>query len=128
MQLASTYTPQNRKGNKKKKKQPGIPSPAMPPMTNDDDDHKKKERTDQPFAVWHELHRQWPQILHRQMATKGPELQSEQRHVRILPLVACTMAKACPEHWLAIVYVLCLSVVLWTSNWRGEFSGDIGIE
>lgn len=57
------------------------------------------------FAVWHELQRQWPQILQRQMATKGPELQSEQRQVRMLPLVACTMAKEWPEHWFAILMV-----------------------
>ena len=39
------------------------------------------------------------------MATKGPELQSEQRQVRMLPLVACTMAKEWPEHWFAILMV-----------------------
>ena len=57
------------------------------------------------FAVWHALQRQWPQILHRQMATNGPELQSEQRQVRMLPLVAWTMEKEWPEHWFAIVLV-----------------------
>ncbi|KAB8266070.1 hypothetical protein BDV32DRAFT_114997 [Aspergillus pseudonomiae] len=37
------------------------------------------------------------------MATNGPEVQSEQRQVRMFPLVACTMAKTCPGHWLAMV-------------------------
>lgn len=64
---------------------------------------KDHRATHYALALWQALHRQWPQILHRQMATKGPELQSEQRHVRMLPLVACTMAKTCPEHWLAMV-------------------------
>lgn len=50
------------------------------------------------LAVWQALQRQWPQILQRQIATKGPELQSEHRQVRILPFVACTMAKTWPEH------------------------------
>lgn len=37
------------------------------------------------------------------MATNGPEAQSEQRQVRMLPLVAWTMAKAWPEHWFAML-------------------------
>lgn len=46
-----------------------------------------------PLALWQALQRQWPQALQRQMATKGPELQSEHRQVRMLPLVAWTIAK-----------------------------------
>lgn len=52
--------------------------------------------------MWQELQRQWLQILQRQIATYGPELQSEHRQVRIFPFVACTMTKTWPEHWLAI--------------------------
>lgn len=37
------------------------------------------------------------------MATNGPDVQSEQRQVRMFPLVACTIAKTCPGHWLAMV-------------------------